>query len=83
LLVNFIGKSLANPRGIVDTSFSPRGANPKGSQMKNQQAEEIITQSFQNATLEQFLNQAEWLLNGHPILDGETAKNEWDVNGVP
>lgn len=51
--------------------------------MNKRKAQQIIRKAFRNATDKQFLRQAEWLLNGWPILSGEDAKIDWELDGVP
>jgi len=51
--------------------------------MKIEEAEEIITWAFQAASEEQFINQMEWLLNEHPILNSFLASTNWQIEGVP
>ena len=51
--------------------------------MNIKEAEAIITQAFQNADEDQFINQMEWVLNNRPILPPSIARRDWCIDGVP
>jgi len=51
--------------------------------MKLQDAKDIISFSFKNASLQQFKNQMEWLLNGEPLLEPELSLDAWSKECIP
>ena len=51
--------------------------------MKLQDAKDIISLSLKNATLKQFKNQMEWLLNSEPLLRPDLSREMWSNNKVP